>query len=140
MFVALLVNEFGFHLHNVAVTEILWTLFGLVGLGFAVSNFLVATEDVRYAVSGHPQDKAVVALAQGHVRTELNRCLIHSIVMLVGFLAMLSPPTSHSPVTPVGILVTVGLFAISGITISQSILDRRLRSLLTSFEREASDA
>jgi hypothetical protein len=131
----LLASSFGFSWANVALPELLWALFGVVGFIFAMANYRESKADLEAIQAHEPIQGSLATIAAGHTRTELLRMVIHSISIAIGSLAMLTPPaTPHPQITPVAIILTFGLFMINIITILQSVLDRQLRHLVERLE------
>jgi hypothetical protein len=116
---------------HVAITEVLWLSFGILGFFFAFINFRHAMRDIDL-LNKFNHNGITKAMALAHMRTEGLRMLIHSISIAIGATAMMLPPNNPDrPVTALAVLITLGLFLINGITVLQSLLDARLRIVLT---------
>lgn len=115
---------------SVAITEVIWTLIGLVGLYVTARNFRSAKRSLTaYKLSGY--NGAGLMLANAHIRRETMRILIEGSVTGIGIAAMFAPPANPAqPITATGVIVTMGLFIINAATTLDSILDRRIRNRL----------
>ena len=116
---------------SVAITEVIWTFIGLVGLVVTIKNLNDAYGSrARYIELGF--NGAGLLLAAAHIRRESMRILIEASIAGIGIAAMLAPPANPAqPVTALGVIVTMGLFIINAATTLDSILDRRIRKLLS---------
>lgn len=120
-----------FH-HYVALTEILWTLFGLIGMYFVVHNYKEISCDIDALESSHT-DGTLLAIAHAHLRTEVFRGFLNSITAISGFVAMITPPVEpRHPINFLQVLFTMVVFLFSVVTVAQSALDRRLRKTIQS--------
>lgn len=115
---------------TVSLIEALWTLSGVLMLAVSGWAFPKVLGDyvVTRRVPGHYSD-ARELLARGHVRREAIRIAQGVIVLGVGLFAVFTEPVTPGPVvtTPLGLVLTAGLFALALLTAAQSILDRRQR-------------
>lgn len=122
---------------NASLLEMLWTLFGLIGVVIGWSNLENSRHDIQALrdLNGHTL-KAYTEMriiAYGHYRNNLFRFSKHFVVLLIGVISMALPPTSfghNGKVTPTGIVITVGFFIIVVLMLMASALDQRQREAL----------
>lgn len=118
---------------TISLTELLWTVFGLVGLFITVRNledvtsiYLLVKDELKRGSDGD-----WIAIALSSVRQEALRVLIMIVAVGIGVGAMLIPPANQDiPISQLQIIITVGIFLIVAITILQSYLDRQVRDFL----------
>lgn len=116
-----------------SLIELLWTLTGLVGIYLTWANLQDARQYITALekVNGQKSSKEVKIIAFGHYRNELFRIMMFLVVTGIGVVAMLTPPAiKNSPVTPVSIAITLGLFTLTALLVMASFLDKRQRELL----------
>lgn len=110
---------------NVNWLEALWTVMGSLGLCVSCWGILDSYVDWQLArLLGKPKPTRLIALA--NIRKSIVRTVSNMIVVSIGILAMTLAP-SPLPRSPLGWLITIGLFVIPACTIFNCIEDRRLR-------------
>jgi hypothetical protein len=119
--------------HTASLIEVLWTMAGLIGAYMTWGNL----QDTRRYINairkrnGTKIGKEVRIIAYGHYRNEIIRIISFVIITSVGAAAMLTPPAvPHQPVTPVSLVVTIGLLLLTALLVAASFMDRRQRDLL----------
>lgn len=110
-----------------AITEILWTFFGLVGIILNCNNLHHARKDLQ--LLGILQLNGILKkIAGSHLRSNFFRVLVNLVVVTVGITAMIQKPVNPAiPVTPTGTVITGGLFVIVILSILNAYSDRRFR-------------
>ena len=77
-------------------------------------------------------------VAYGHWRNDLFRLSKHCCIFFIGVLAMVLPPQNpQAQVSPLSLVITGGLFAISLLLIMASALDKKQRDALEDVTDEA---
>lgn len=124
------------HLWNATIIEMVWTAIGAIGLYFGIRNARESKKNIvaLQTMNGHNLKtyRVLRLLAYGHYRNDMFRMAKHSIILFVGLMAMISPPVDNTrhAVTPVGVIVAVGFFAIAVLLALASALDRRQREIM----------
>jgi hypothetical protein len=115
-----------------------WTTIGLIGMNFGIRNIISSKRDIAALrkMNGHNVAKyqPMKIIAYGHYRNDMFRLAKHGTITMIGILSMIIPPTSAGTITPVGLVITVGLFTISIMLVMASALDRRQREVLEDLE------
>lgn len=126
---------------NASILEILWTLFGSVGVVLGWKNLKSSRLDIQalHEINGHTLKtySEMKIIAYGHYRNNLFRLAKHTIVLSIGLISMLLPPAngnSAGKVTPIGVVITGGLFSIVLLLLMSSALDKRQREALNDVE------
>lgn len=112
---------------NATLIEILWTLFGLAGMGLVIPNLWASVKNME-VLTRTPQDEVNAAkiILFSRVRRELLRLAKLFAFVIVGVYAMASPSvTKPDKTTIAGLLITAVFFFVSAIIALQSYLDRR---------------
>lgn len=113
--------------HTVAVTEVIWFLLGFVGLVVSWRNLVDCWRD-SVALNFSGQNGLLRLAAQGNTREEALRVAKCATICAVGLLAMAYPAASPGrPISPLAIVVTIGLFQISALVVVGSMTARRTR-------------
>jgi uncharacterized membrane protein YidH (DUF202 family) len=99
---------------SAAPLEVVWTCLGLFGVGMGVGIVWTWWRWYR-ALSTTPMGVQYNHQAMTHLVTHALVLTQHVVVLLIGVLAVLTPPAdprARAVVTPVGVALTVGLFTI----------------------------
>lgn len=124
---------------SVAVTEVLWTLWGILGSLYVFKNLKVTinvSDEVKIYYKDDPHLVEYMAAAEKDVRHEVLRLIKTGIVVVSGILAMIAPPANPQvPVGSVQIIIVVALFVIVSIVVLQSFLDARYRKAVEEVRR-----
>jgi len=120
---------------HASLTEIMWFLIGVIGMYFGIGNVRASRQDMARMDKLNGRNlaayKAMRVIAFGHFRNDCFRLAKHCMITLIGLIAMLLPPTNKAqPVTPTGLVITVGLFTISMLIVLASVFDKRQRDFL----------
>jgi hypothetical protein len=110
-------------------------LLGIVGTYYGSKNLADSRRDIQalQEMDGNTFSyyQVMRIIAYGHYRNDLFRLGKHVTVLVIGVIADLLPsPAQNTPVSPSGIVVTVGLFSIVLLINMASALDRRQREAL----------
>jgi hypothetical protein len=130
---------------HASVLEMVWTLIGLIGMYFGISNLHWSNNDLRAlkALNGGNVKRFTImrVIAFGHWRNDLFRLMKQLTITVIGVIAMIlpTPPRQTTPITPVGVLITGGLFTISILIVMASVLDRRQREALEELDEREHD-
>ena len=110
----------------VTIPEMVWTLLGTIGMIVCTVNLHSArTSAKRYIELG--TNGLGLLIAGARVRREALRCVMAGVSVVIGVAAMATPPANPDlPVSPLALLITVGLFLINLIIVIDSILDNIL--------------
>lgn len=109
----------------VNILELGWLVMGLVGLGVSCWGILDSWLDYAVAKNtGAASDNLIVAKA--HIRKSVVRTVSNVTVTIIGIYAVTLSPSPY-PQTPIGWIITAGLFVIPACTIFNCIEDRRMR-------------
>lgn len=106
--------------------EIAWTVLGILGLYYALSNFLEARADV-IALEKRNVDGVASVVVQGTVVVESIRFAMQLLIVLIGVLAMFSAPSAPPPNLLLSTVIVISLFLISAGLTFKSWYSRRLR-------------
>lgn len=109
-------------------------MIGVVGMFLGRVNLKSSRRDIASLENqnGHSLEQydQMRLLAFGHYRNDLFRMCKHTTITLIGVLACSFPSTTTQPVTPVGLVITFGLFIIAVFLVMASFLDRRQREAM----------
>jgi hypothetical protein len=115
--------------HTVTLPELLWTMIGLLGLAVSALNLRDALKDVE-ALEIAKVNGALRMVARGNATEETLRVCKAAVISSIGVAAMLIPPAvPAAPVSPLAVIVTVGLFALSTLVVAGSVTARTRRVL-----------
>lgn len=127
---------------SASLPELIWTLFGLVGLRFKIPNAITAKKAISAVIAlngrnllGHDD---MMLLAKNRLRREKLRILESVTIISIGVGFMLTPSTTTvgRHFTPGQLILTCGLFVIELIDITASFYDKQTSDVLL---RERSD-
>lgn len=113
---------------NVDALELIWTAISLIGLIAAARGVKDALRD-RRILRESSTNSGLMLIASGDLRREALRMYVQGFFLLLGVIALLSPPSS-APRTTVGSILAVGFVAAAFCITVSTVLDRRLRSQL----------
>lgn len=123
---------------TVAVTEVVWTAIASVGV---VISLLMANDALKtlHYLQGSGQNGVREMWAQGNVRSEWFRLAVHCISVIIGIIAMSTPPVNPDvPITRLSIVLSSGLILISVLLVIASITTRLTRNRAIAMLVEAS--
>lgn len=135
--------------HNYSQVEMAWTIAGVIGLIFALTNLYDAGQDklaLRRLDDNSPRTQALISIAHAGERQEFLRSIKMGIVIALGVISGVEPPVlSDAEREQLGIplwttstkLITAGLLSIVALIVVQIILDRRLRKKFYGRPRES---
>lgn len=120
---------------HASIAEMIWTLLGLAGSSLGWANLKQSRKELAalHEMNGNTfqQYTTMRIIAYGHYRNDLFRLSKQVVILVVGIVAMFVPPVDNSqPVSPLGWVITIGLFAIALLIVMASALDRRQREAL----------
>lgn len=115
----------------VSVVELIWLIFGLVGLVYAIINVRDAYQD-KTAIVRAKRNGYLLAIADASKDTEIARFLVQATIVVIGIYAL----TQKGPdkLSYVGFAVTIGFLMINICTGWQSYRIQRLRRKLDGME------
>ena len=115
-----------------AITEIIWTLTGAVGLAVVLWAWYDAVADLHYVRARETDDilaaEAHQTGARGAVVQEALRALILAQIVMVGIVAMFIPPINpDTPVTRTGVAIAAGLIVVEVLIVVKALHARAVR-------------
>lgn len=127
---------------TVAITEIIWTLCGVVGLSFSHKNLkeIRLSQRALYRLNGNKIESIHILkiIAFGHYRNEMFRVGKASLIVISGVCAMIIPPANPDvPVSPLQIIILCAVFGIALQIVMASALDARQREILRELSVES---
>lgn len=129
----------GLNVWHATILEIIWTLIGVFGVFMCSKNIQESNKslDALRVMNGHTIARftELRVIAFGRWRNDLFRMSKSVVITGVGIVACLAPPASPDTpsITPVGVAITVALFAIEILVVLASTLDNKQREMLMEF-------
>jgi uncharacterized membrane protein HdeD (DUF308 family) len=108
--------------------ELAWTIVAAVGFGTSVLALFDALRSLHYLEAQMVYDRAREIVARGNVASEVLRLSMHAVSLIIGIIALVSPPANPDrPITTLGLVLSIGLIAIAVLLVMSSWTDRLVR-------------
>lgn len=123
--------------HTISVAEVIWFVIGTIGLTVSWRNLMEAYRDsVALDFAGLSGTLRIIASA--NMREEVLRVGKCVGIMLAGVIAMAIPPANtHTPTSPLQIIITATFFLIAALIVIGSISAARTRKLVGLYPTES---
>lgn len=124
----------------------IWTGLGVTGMWVGWKNLVDSRKDIEALQHANGERNlqtfpVMRLIAYGHYRNDLFRFAKHTTVAAIGVLAMIIPRQPNSePVTPTGLVITIGFFTIVMLMLLASTLDRRQRDSISEIDKLRKEA
>lgn len=120
----------------------IWTALGVAGMWIGWRNLSDSRKDIEALAHANGEKNLQTfpimrVIAYGHYRNDLFRFSKHVTITAIGVIAMTIPQVPNAdPVTPTGLVLTIGIFTIVMLILLASTLDRRQRDSITDMEAQ----
>lgn len=115
-----------------AVLEILWTVFAVIGVGFSLYNLFDVLTDMK-VLSRSNMNGLRMLVARGNIRGEAVRLFILVFFCIMGFVFVTTPNAPETTVSVSSWIVRIGAISINAATLYNTVADRLLRHRIFNF-------
>lgn len=120
---------------DVALTELVWTILGIIGTFITYDNMRDARKYIEAVEKMNGKNlvnyRMLTVIAFGHYRDEMFRLIKFAAITAAGVALMLTPPAdAKQPISATQVVVFIAFFTLEITMLAASALDRRQREIM----------